>query len=200
MKNYYIVLDLGGVLVKITPDKFYKKISQISNLKIEELKKIKNLITLGKITPHFAFKNLIKKYNLNITLKDFLDSFLYDYIEGEIEGATEFLNQLKSKKFRLILLSNTNALHFNYIKKNMLQNLKMFNKFYLSYKLHLAKPDKKIFKFVLNDLKVQPENIIFIDDTLENIETAKSLNINSIKVKLNKPDFKIIINKIDKLF
>ena len=55
----YIVFDIGGVLVEVTPEKFYKKTGILLSVSPEQLREIRRQITLGKITPHQAFTRLI---------------------------------------------------------------------------------------------------------------------------------------------
>jgi putative hydrolase of the HAD superfamily len=188
----YVILDLGGVLVKIEPDNFYKKIFQLTGININILKDIKNDITLGLITPEEAFEKVIKNYKLKISLKEIIDSFVYDYIGNKIDGVDEFLSRLKDLDIKIGLLSNTNKLHFDYIKK-LFNDFRIFDKIYLSYELNLAKPDKRIYEYVLNDLKIPASEIIFIDDTDENIETALDLGFKAIKVKKNIVNFNEIL-------
>jgi putative hydrolase of the HAD superfamily len=188
----YVILDLGGVLVKIEPDNFYKKMFQITGININILKDIKNDITLGLITPEEAFEKVIKNYKLKISLKEIIDSFVYDYIGNKIDGVDEFLSRLKDLDIKIGLLSNTNKLHFDYIKK-LFNDFRIFDKIYLSYELNLAKPDKRIYEYVLNDLKIPASEIIFIDDTDENIKTALDLGFKAIKVKKNIVNFNEIL-------
>jgi len=188
----YVILDLGGVLVKIEPDNFYKKMFQLTGININILKDIKNDITLGLITPEEAFEKVIKNYKLKISLKEIIDSFVYDYIGNKIDGVDEFLSRLKDLDIKIGLLSNTNKLHFDYIKK-LFNDFKIFDKIYLSYELNLAKPDKRIYEYVLNDLKIPASEIIFIDDTDENIKTALDLGFKAIKVKKNIVNFNKIL-------
>jgi len=188
----YVILDLGGVLVKIEPDNFYKKMFQLTGININILKDIKKDITLGLITPEEAFEKVIKNYKLKISLKEIIDSFVYDYIGNKIDGVDEFLSRLKDLDIKIGLLSNTNKLHFDYIKK-LFNDFKIFDKIYLSYELNLAKPDKRIYEYVLNDLKIPASEIIFIDDTDENIKTALDLGFKAIKVKKNIVNFNKIL-------
>ena len=94
----------------------------------------------------------------------------------------EFIQQLaKDKKYNLILLSNTNALHIECIQKHIpfYDDFKAaFNKFYLSHEIQLRKPNADIFQFVLDQNKLKAEECLFIDDTKENTETASTLGIN----------------------
>lgn len=93
----------------------------------------------------------------------------------------DFIKQLaKDKKYNLILLSNTNELHIECIKKQVsfYKDFKScFSKFYLSHKIMLRKPNVDIFEFVLNENNLKAKDCLFIDDTKENTETAAKLGI-----------------------
>ena len=94
----------------------------------------------------------------------------------------EFLQKLaKEQRYKLILLSNTNDMHIDFIKDNVsfYEDFKnCFDQFYLSQEIHLRKPNKDIFDFVLENNNLKPEQCFFVDDTKENTDTAKSLGIN----------------------
>jgi putative hydrolase of the HAD superfamily len=50
-----------------------------------------------------------------------------------------------------------------------------------SFQLHMAKPDPAIYRYTLNELDVQPEETLFLDDKLVNIEAAQALGIQAIQ-------------------
>lgn len=108
------------------------------------------------------------------------------------EHRLEFIKNLaKEKKFNLILLSNTNELHIDWIKERVsfYEDFKnCFHKFYLSHEIQLRKPDASIYNFVLNENKLNPKECLFIDDTIENTNAAKKLGINVWNIDETKQD------------
>ncbi len=86
----------------------------------------------------------------------------------------------------LFLLSNTNEIHedaFNNIlmRDRGIPNLGVFfDKVYLSHRLGLRKPNKEIFRRVLDDNGLKPEHTLFIDDSPQHIAAAKELGIQTI--------------------
>lgn len=95
----------------------------------------------------------------------------------------DFLEQLAAeKKYKLILLSNTNEIHINWIKENVgfYEEFKAyFDAFYLSHEIQLRKPNANIYEFVLNENNLKAEESLFIDDTEENIISASKLGIHT---------------------
>ncbi|MEG9326372.1 HAD family phosphatase [Salinimicrobium catena] len=99
------------------------------------------------------------------------------------EHRLRFLQQLsKEGKYKLILLSNTNDIHIDWVKENIgfFEDFKnCFDAFYLSQEINLRKPDKSIFEYVLKQENLRPEETLFIDDTPENTAAAAEMNIHT---------------------
>lgn len=55
-----------------------------------------------------------------------------------------------------------------------------FNVLVWSYQLGIAKPDPAIYRYTLDKLGTRPEETLFIDDKIENVEAARALGIPSI--------------------
>jgi putative hydrolase of the HAD superfamily len=100
----------------------------------------------------------------------------------------QLLQQLRNH-YDLFLLSNTNEVHeeaFNKILMDAhgINNIAhFFDKVYYSHRAGMRKPDKEIFLHILNENGLKPEHTLFIDDSPQHIETAKSLGINTIHLE-----------------
>lgn len=57
----------------------------------------------------------------------------------------------------------------------------LFTKRFVSCEIKRIKPTKEFFLYVLNDLGIKPEEVLFIDDQQRNVDSAKSLGINTFK-------------------
>ena len=53
----------------------------------------------------------------------------------------------------------------------------------ISAEIHKIKPNKEFYIHILEKFNIQPNELLFIDDNLKNIEGAKKLGINTILVK-----------------
>lgn len=107
----------------------------------------------------------------NAILVDF-PRYRFDFIQ----------NLSRKKKYQLILLSNTNEIHIDWIKKHVpfFEEFKnCFDAFYLSHEINFRKPDAAIYKFVLEKHHLKPEECLFIDDVTENTNAAASLGIHT---------------------
>lgn len=103
-----------------------------------------------------------------------------------------FIKQLAAeKKYQLILLSNTNELHINWVKNNVLfyeEFKNSFDFFYLSHEINLRKPNADIYEFILNEHGLEASETLFIDDTEENISAATQLGIHTWHIDPIKDD------------
>jgi len=105
------------------------------------------------------------------------NSILLDFPEYRLEFIEEF-----SKKHDCYLLSNINDLHLTYIENDLGEDfynrfINCFKKVYYTHEIHLRKPDAIIYEFVFSDAQINPKESFFVDDTLENIETAKEFGV-----------------------
>ena len=104
------------------------------------------------------------------------------------------LDLLKKMKntHRTFLLSNTNEIHIQCFSKSLQQQIGVsdlsdyFEKVYLSYEINLRKPDVEIFKYVLDNNRLNPAETLFIDDSPQHIEGAKKLGIHTYWLDVKK--------------
>jgi putative hydrolase of the HAD superfamily len=180
-----IIFDLGNTLCFYDFCYFYDGVARLEkHLDARKFKsfirrkKLGEAVSKGRIHHKDLFKKLKRKFNLRISYSDF--TYLYCDIFWENSTMKNFLEQINSKKkYKLFLLSNTCSQHIRFIYKNFPYVNLIKNKI-LSFKVHMLKPDNKIFKYVLNKYQLDPEKTILIDDILENIKSAKSCGMQGI--------------------
>jgi len=103
----------------------------------------------------------------------------------------EFILSLKSN-YNTFLLSNTNEIHIECFenqlsKKNHLSLFSnCFDKIYYSCRMKDRKPNASCFKKVLRENNLSPKETLFIDDSIQHINTAKKMEINTYLMEQNK--------------
>lgn len=103
---------------------------------------------------------------------------IYSEIFTLNKNVADLLPELK-KKYRLMLLSNTNPIHYRYwINYGFVKN---FEKLFLSHEVRSVKPEEKIYKAVESYTKLPPEVHIFIDDISEYVQAAKNRGWDAIQ-------------------
>ncbi len=177
-----IIFDFGDVFLDL--DKAATK---------RELEKME----ISEFSEEMIEKNLQYEKGL-ISSEDFIRAYCETFPQLSAEAFTSswnailvkfpkhrlrFLQQLsKEGKYKLILLSNTNDIHIDWVKQNVVffeDFRKCFDAFYLSQELNLRKPDHSIYEFVLQQHNLVPKETLFIDDTPENTAAAAQLNIHT---------------------
>ena len=183
-----IVFDLGGVLVDLD---FKSTINGLQKAGFTNVKEqlqafdqdgIFKKFELGEISAD-EFRASIRK-NSSVSLTDEEVDSLWNLMLLEIpREKLELILDLRSK-YMVYLLSNTNSIHWDYVCKNAFnyRGFRMddyFEETFLSYEMHLAKPDKAIFEKMLNDANLLPEETLFIDDLEANCKAAEEIGIHA---------------------
>ena len=183
-----IVFDLGGVLVDLD---FKSTINGLQKARFTNVKEqlqafdqdgIFKKFELGEISAD-EFRASIRK-NSSVSLTDEEVDSLWNLMLLEIpREKLELILDLRSK-YMVYLLSNTNSIHWDYVCKNAFnyRGFRMddyFEETFLSYEMHLAKPDKAIFEKMLNDANLLPEETLFIDDLEANCKAAEEIGIHA---------------------
>jgi putative hydrolase of the HAD superfamily len=141
----------------------------------------------GKISPD-EFRNRIRSLS-SVSLTDAVIDNSWNALLGDLPAERWHILEKASTQFRTFLLSNTNAIHLPYYYNRILETYgthgyaHLFEKTYFSYELGMRKPNRDIFQHVLADAGINPEETLFIDDFIENIETARQLGFRTIHLK-----------------
>ncbi|MFH0867881.1 MAG: HAD-IA family hydrolase [Candidatus Woesearchaeota archaeon] len=180
-----ILCDLGNVIVFVNEEKIIEGLSKFSNKNKGCIYRFfKNSISRkgfdkGKITAEQFFRSFKNDLNLKLNFNQFRKIWCSCFSQNkEME---ELLKKLK-KNYKLVLLSNTDKMHFTYIKNNY-PILSIFDDFILSYKVGHKKPSPLIYLYALKKTGRFPSHILYIDDIKEYARIAKFLGIKSIQYK-----------------
>ena len=186
-----IIFDLGNVILNIdyqSTIKAFEKIG-IKNAEILYSKssqtKIFDQLETGKITKEdfiLEIQKIIPKAS-KYEIINAWNAIIKDLPESRID----ILKNLKDK-FSIFLLSNTNSIHIDYIVKKIGggkydEFYNLFDKVYYSHEVKLRKPDPNIFKLVINENNLKIKNTLFIDDSIQHINSAKKLGLQTYHLK-----------------
>ncbi len=179
-----VIFDLGGVFIQIDTKQSLQKIrDRIHSMSNEEIRNV--LIRSDHY--HQYEKGLIDSHTYcEYVKRDLGGHFSYRFFKkvwqqifSPIQPMIDLLPQLKSR-YQLVLLSNTNRLHIEYIEKQF-PFFHYFDHIIYSYKVGMIKPDKKIFRYTLKKIRSRAKDCVFIDDTIENVRSAEALGIRSYR-------------------
>lgn len=187
-----LIIDLGVVLLDLDSERCYNKFREYGITNIDKLvgssykAGIFNELEKGLITAETfraELRHLTGKALTDQQIDTAWNSFLMDIPAYKLD----LLLQLR-EKYMVYLLSNTNAIHWEWIKKHSFEYKgfrveDFFEKLYLSFEMKMVKPDKEIFLTLLEDANLNPSETFLIDDAKENCFMAKSLGIESYSPK-----------------
>ena len=179
-KINYVLWDFGGVLTN----------SPIRNFL--EYEKKYNLLpgTIIKINSHNKFENAWAKLERNeINKKEFEKLFLEEAKELnynfkiDVEKIFKCLDVKVKKKLPCACLTNNISENSSLVANKAFEEFKdNFSYTFESSKLGMRKPEIEIYKYVIKKLKVNPENILFIDDLGINLKPAKIIGMKTYKM------------------
>lgn len=202
-----LVLDFGRVILPLNIEATYQAFEHLGAR--ESLQKDHPLFhdwERGTISPD-QFLTAIRR-ELKFTATD--ASIWEAWYAMLLPMPEEHIWQLKMlrKRYRLVLLSNINHAHEQQIKKMMgpfgySHFLRQFHAIYYSHHVGMRKPDTEIFKKVLNDQKLEAAEVMFVDDTEENIRAAEKLGMNALLFNPEKDAFtaldKVLLKRHSKI-
>lgn len=190
-----IVFDYGGVIIDLYPEKTRSAFWKLGLKNPDELYSPLGQVGLfdefdkGLVDPTEFLNELKKYFPPSVKTNQIVDA--WNAMLGNISTEKlSYVSQLKDK-YQVCLLSNTNEIHLEYIQaKNQSSVLNKslednFHKVYYSCRLGMRKPEKEIFEFVMNMHNVNPQEILFIDDTQMHIEGATTCGWKTLKVERN---------------
>lgn len=183
-----IIFDLGGVIYSID---YHKTINEFKALGVDDFHALYSKsgqsslfddFEVGKFSSDFFIENIKILSGNKITNSEIIKAWNAMLI-GFIPDALYCLNRLR-KSYRLYLLSNTNEIHINEIEKRvgvkfLSDFFSLFEKVYLSHEIGLRKPNHEVFRFILEDQDLLAHETLFVDDSIQHIDSAIKFGINS---------------------
>lgn len=118
-----------------------------------------------------------KRMEINISFEEFKRA--YEEELSSVKYYKEVVSYAHSLKGKCKIAILSNLIPFDKKRIDMQYDLSKFDYVYLSFEVGFRKPDKRIYEYVLDDLKVLPENILFIDDDTSNILMASECGWNT---------------------
>jgi len=179
-----ILFDLGGVLVDVESVTALQRLLG-RMLPQEELwqrwltaSSWVSLFESGGCTPEVFAAGIVAEWRLAVTADAFLDDF-QRWPKRLWPGVQELLAAL-APRFTLACLSNTNAVHWPYVR-DVLGLSGLLHRYYLSHEIGHLKPSHAVFEHVLADLGCPPQQVLFLDDNQLNVDAAQAVGLQAYR-------------------
>lgn len=183
--NGYI-FDYGGVLVHHQTDADQARMAEIAGIPKELFTELywSDRLDYDKGLLSFAdyWQNLARHAGiaLNAKLVDELvelDSISWMQFDSVM---WEWVDQLRAAGKRVAMLSNMPR-ELGEALKSRTQRLGDFDQVTLSYEVHAVKPEPAIYEHCLEGLGTSPQDTLFLDDRIANVQGAELLGIRAIQ-------------------
>jgi len=186
-----IIFDFGDIFINLDKQATH---DGLKNLGIrhwnEDLDQLNLQYEVGSISAE-EFLSGIQKHSNNASIDDIRaawNSILADFPLYRLE----FL-QMLSQKYRLFLLSNTDAIHIETFEQKSGASFysdfyQCFEKVYFSFEIGMRKPNPDVYSLILDQHGLQAKQTLFIDDKKENTDAAAALGLQVWNLQVGKED------------
>lgn len=175
-----IIFDFGDVFINLEKEAVDKAFRALGLKEwTADLDDLNKKFEIGKIS-ELEFIEGFQKHLPNASLDEIRAA--WNAVLGEFPlYRLEFLQNLKGK-YRLFLLSNTDAIHIEKFEHKVGISFardfyQCFDKVFFSFEIGMRKPSEDVFKFVIQNQGLQPNKTLFIDDKKDNTDTAEKLGM-----------------------
>lgn len=180
-----LIFDLGGVIVPLDFPRGYRALEAVTGVPAADIPKrigqtdIVKRFETGQMDEVSFTRELCALFGANLDHSQFCE--LWSAIFGEQPLLPESLFAgLKQAGHRLVLLSNTNSIHFEHIHRHYPQ-LGHFDEFVLSYRVGAAKPSSRIYQAAIEAAGCEAGRCVFFDDVPVYVEGARRAGIDAVQ-------------------
>ncbi len=191
-----VIFDLGGVIINLDYQKTISAFQQLGMSNFEQVYSqmaqtdLFDLYETGQISTQHFINLLLPHLPVGTSPNKVVAAWNAMILDVPLKKIT-LLADLK-KSLPTFLLSNTNDLHIQKVRDEWKKVTECameesFHKMYLSHEIKHRKPTSQAFSHVLDENGLEAARTIFIDDTLQHIDGAKSLGLQTLH--LTNPEF-----------
>jgi glucose-1-phosphatase len=178
-----LLFDLGRVLVPFEFKRAYRAMEALTGLETAEIRtrlaatNLFRQFETGLMEPEQFAANVMETLGFRCELPQFSEIWSSIFLPETLipDSAIENL----ASRYRLIIVSNTNRLHFEMLERTY----PIFRHFFghiLSYQVKAMKPDPALYAAALHMAECLPHECVFIDDLPENVDGAELAGFDGI--------------------
>lgn len=176
-----VVLDLGGVLYEFQG---LRRLNELTDRLVtpEEFSKFWSESVYGRqfmrgtITVEEFAKGALESFGLRCSLDQFVQNYRTWFV-GRYDGALEIVRSLRTI-YKVACLSNCSEIETSqYRNSERLQDIFDFCAF--SNEIEMIKPEPATYRYIVEQLGIQPRNVLYLDNNLEFVEAAINVGLQS---------------------
>lgn len=179
-----VIFDLGKVLVPFDFTRGYDQISALSGLSHDEIRErlrsagVVVALESGQIEPEAFVSEVGRLLGVQIGYERFCEIWSSIFLPETL--IPEAMVETIRRQRRTLLLSNTNAIHFDMLRRQY-RILDHFDGFVLSHEVRALKPDPRIYRRAIEMAGCEPEECFFTDDISDYVEGARKAGIDAVQ-------------------
>ncbi|QRN83827.1 HAD family phosphatase [Chloroflexota bacterium] len=180
-----VVLDIGGVLMRTEDPTGRRLLEKRYNL---PEKSVDWLVfdseeaaasTVGKVTAKVAWQSVQEKLDLSdVQMAEFIEFFW----DGDVfdQAAFDYLSSLSPEYITGILSNAWEGAREGFVQRYGMVEGQTVDHIMISCEEGVRKPDPEIYRRLKKTLGVEYDEILFIDDFIQNVESAQAMGIQAI--------------------
>jgi FMN phosphatase YigB (HAD superfamily) len=179
-----ILFDLGNVIVPFDFKRAYAKLGPLCSCPVTEISSrlrstdLVQRFETGRIAAERFVSELSVLLGLKTTYNEFCDLWTSVFLEDTL--VSESLIARLRGRHRMLVLSNTNPIHFSMLKTRY-PLLGYFDDFVLSYEVGALKPAPEIYQEAIKRAECRPEECFFTDDIAINVDAARNNGMDAVQ-------------------
>ena len=185
-----VLFDMGKVILDFNFKPAFRRVARSAPLDAAAVEDyfcrsgLEALYDGGKISSFTFYKEVKRVLEHTMSYAQFKSA--WNNVFTENKQIARLIRRL-SRDTRLVLISNTNAMHYEYVRKKY-PVLGYFDAHVLSFKEKIRKPDERIYQTAAKACHAKPEEIFYIDDREDLTDAAKELGFHTFMFKHNPRD------------
>jgi putative hydrolase of the HAD superfamily len=179
-----ILFDLGKVLVNFDFGRAYRQLEPLCGYETGEIRRriaatgLVERLETGLIAPRDFVPPVCEALGIPADYDQFRR--IFNCIFGETLIPESLLERL-AQRYPLVLLSNTNAMHFEILQEKYGHMLRHFHRLILSHEVRAMKPNPMIFQAAVEAAGCRAEECFYTDDIVVFVEAARGLGIDAVQ-------------------
>ncbi len=180
-----IFFDLGQVIVPFDPGRGYAALAPYCPHPPEQVRAritadLVRAFEEGRIPPEQFVGEISRRLELKVSYGQFCELWSSIFLPEPL--LAESLLEGLARGYRLLLLSNTNAIHYRMIRQRY-PLLRHFHDRVLSYEVGALKPDERIYREALRRAGCRPEECFYTDDIAEYVEAGRRHGMDAVQFR-----------------
>ena len=179
-----VLFDLGNVIIPVDFRRCHESLARVCPHPPESVPKILGESGLpkrfeqGEISPEDFVAETSRLLDMQITYDEFWEVWMRIFLPDTL--IPESLLEGLRRNHRLLLLSNTNSIHFQMARQRY-PLLRHFDGYVLSYEVGVLKPAPQIYHHAIARAGCQAEECLFIDDLAVNVAAAREQGMDAVE-------------------